>query len=98
MSTSEQTRQSNVDPPQLPFVVNGLFIVLSDRGDKSYTFHWRLYLHQSPTSDSIHHLLNDIDPTTWRFEHLPNESVIYDQAHLGTLKIGVLALPPKGTF
>ncbi|KAI2674446.1 hypothetical protein DTO012A7_6851 [Penicillium roqueforti] len=90
MSTSEKSRQSNIDAPQLPFEVDGLYILLSNRGDKSYTFHWSLYLHQSPKLGSVYHLLNDIDTSTWRFEHLPNESVIYDQALLVALKIGVL--------
>lgn len=90
MPTAEDTGQSDIDTPYLTFELNGLYILLSDRGDKSYTFHWRLYLHQSPTSGSIYHLLNDIDPTIWRFEHLPDQTVIYDPSLLGALKIGVL--------
>ncbi|KAJ5153682.1 uncharacterized protein N7500_009121 [Penicillium coprophilum] len=74
----------------MTFEVNGLYILLSDRGDNSYTFHWRFYLHQSPISGSIYHLLNDIDPTIWRFEHLPNQDVDYDPSLLGALKIGEL--------
>ncbi|CAI7591950.1 unnamed protein product [Penicillium glandicola] len=90
MSTVADTHQSNIDAPQLTFEVNGLYILLSDRDDKSYTFHWRLYLHQSTTSGSIYHLLNDVDPTIWRFEHLSDQTVSYDKALLGALKIGVL--------
>lgn len=90
MSPAEETLQSEIDIPELTFEVNGLYILLSDWGDKSYTFHWRFYLHQNPTSGSIYHLLNDIDPTIWRFEHLPDQSVIYDPSLLGALKIGVL--------
>ncbi|KAJ5189958.1 hypothetical protein N7491_008000 [Penicillium cf. griseofulvum] len=90
MSTAEEVPQSAIDTPELTFEINGLYILLSDRGDKSYTFHWRLYLHQSPTSGSIYHLLNDIDPTIWRFEHLPDQTIIYDPSLLGALKIGVL--------
>ncbi|KGO42696.1 hypothetical protein PEX1_057320 [Penicillium expansum] len=90
MSTTENAGQPDIDSQQLTFEINGLYILLSDRGDKSYTFHWRLYLHQSAKSGSIYHLLNDIDPTIWRFEHLPDQTVIYNQALLGALKIGVL--------
>lgn len=90
MSTAEHTDQSDLDALHLTFERNGLYILLSNRGDKSYTFHWCLYLHQSTTSGSIYHLLNGNDPTIWRFEHLPDQTVIYDQALLGALKIGVL--------
>ncbi|OQE36884.1 hypothetical protein PENCOP_c011G06340 [Penicillium coprophilum] len=50
----------------------------------------RFYLHQSPTPVSIYHLLNDIDPTIWRFEHLPNQNIVYDPSLFGALKIGEL--------
>ncbi|KAJ5952995.1 uncharacterized protein N7479_011408 [Penicillium vulpinum] len=90
MPTAEETNQSDKGVSQLNFEVNGLYILLSDRGDKSYTFHWRFYLHQSSTSGSIYHLLNDIDPAIWRFGHLPDQTVIYDPLLLGALKIGVL--------
>ncbi|KAJ6186656.1 hypothetical protein N7519_007957 [Penicillium mononematosum] len=49
MSTAHDTHQSDIDTPNLTFETNGLYILVSDRGDKSYTFHWRLYLHQCPT-------------------------------------------------
>ncbi|KGO70288.1 hypothetical protein PITC_021070 [Penicillium italicum] len=90
MSTTEDANQPNIAPPQLTFKINSLHILLSDRGNKSYTFHWRLYLHQSATSGSIYHLLNDVDPPIWRFEHLPDQTVIFDQDFLGGLQIGVL--------
>jgi hypothetical protein len=90
MSTAEDAHQSDIDGAHLTFETNGLYILLSDRGEKSYTFHWRLYLHQSPTSGTIYHLLNDADPTIWRFEHLPEQTVLNDHALLGALKIGVL--------
>lgn len=89
MSTAEHTGQSDLDALHLTFEQNSLYILLSNRGDKSYTFHWCLYLHQNTTSGSIYHLLNGNDPTIWRFEHLPDPTVIYDQALLGALKIGV---------
>ncbi|CAG8252462.1 unnamed protein product [Penicillium nalgiovense] len=79
-----------VATPNLTFEANGLYILLSDRGDKSYTSHWSLYLHQSPTSDTIYHLLNDTDPTIWRFEHLPDQTVLNDQTLLGALKIEMM--------
>ncbi|KAJ5371662.1 hypothetical protein N7517_003668 [Penicillium concentricum] len=90
MLTAMEANQPDIDAPQLTFEINGLYILLSDRGDKSYTFHWRFYLHQGATSGSICHLLNDIDPTIWRFEYLPDQTVIYDPSLLGALKIGVL--------
>ncbi|KAF4772176.1 hypothetical protein N7455_009014 [Penicillium solitum] len=90
MSTVEHISQSDIDALHLTFEINGLYILLPNRGDKSYTFHWRLYLHQNTTSGSIYHLLNDIDPTIWRFEHLPDQTVIYEESLLGALKIGVL--------
>ncbi|OQD60804.1 hypothetical protein PENPOL_c020G08343 [Penicillium polonicum] len=90
MSTVEPTSQSNIDALHLSFEINGLYILLSNRGDKSYTFHWRLYLHQNTTSGSIYHLLNDLDSTIWRLEHLSNQTVVFNPLLLGALKIGVL--------
>jgi hypothetical protein len=75
---------------QFTFEINGLYILLSDRGEKSYTFHWVLYLHQSTTSGYIYHLINDPDSTSWRFDPQPSRNVMYSQELLVALKIGVL--------
>lgn len=88
MSTVEHTSHSDIGVPHLNFEINSLYVLLSDRGNKSHTFYWRLYLYQNTTS--TYHLLNDIDPTIWSFEHLPNQTVIYDESLLGALKIGGL--------
>jgi hypothetical protein len=45
MSIAEEALESEIDIPGFTFEVNGLHILLSDRGDKSYTFHSRFYLH-----------------------------------------------------
>ncbi|KAJ5521028.1 hypothetical protein N7463_001481 [Penicillium fimorum] len=90
MTAEEEDPGSDIDVPKFSFEVNDPYILLSDRGDKSYTFHWRVYLHQIPTSGSTYHLLNDIDPTIWRFEHLPDQHVIYDSSLLTAQKIGML--------
>ncbi|EKV05794.1 putative Cytochrome P450 monooxygenase [Penicillium digitatum] len=75
-----------------PFIFeeNGLYILLSDRGDKSYTFHWGLYLHQATSSGFIYHLVNTVNSTTWRFEPKPNQNIANSQGLLVALKIGVL--------
>lgn len=74
----------------LNFDVNGLYILLSDRGDNSYTFHWGLYLHQTPDSGYIYHLVNDSGATGWYFEPQPRRSVKFSRGVLVALKIGVL--------
>lgn len=75
---------------QITFGVNGLYILLSDRGDKSYTFHWGLYLHQAENSGYLYHLVNEADSTSWRFDQGPIKNIVNDQRLLGALKIGVL--------
>lgn len=75
---------------QFTFEVNGLYIFLSDRGDKNYTIHWGLYLHQSTTSRYIYHLINEPNSTSWRFESRPSQNVMYSQRLPVALKIGVL--------
>ncbi|KAJ5157345.1 uncharacterized protein N7482_008445 [Penicillium canariense] len=61
---------------QFTFEINGLYILLSDSGDKSYTFHWGLYLHQSTTSGYLYHLINEPNSTSWRFDPRPSQNVI----------------------
>lgn len=75
---------------QITFGVNELYILLSDRGDRSYTFHWGLYLHQAENSGYLYHLVNEADSTSWRFDQRPIKNIVNDQRLLGALKIGVL--------
>jgi hypothetical protein len=75
---------------QITFDINGLYILLSDRGDKTYTFHWCLYLHQTIDSGSLYHLINESDSTSWRFDPQPITNIANDERLLGALKIGVL--------
>ncbi|KAF7122518.1 hypothetical protein CNMCM5793_000543 [Aspergillus hiratsukae] len=75
---------------QITFDVNGLYILLSDRGDKSYTFHWGFYLHQAEKSGYLYHLVNESDSTSWRFEARPSKNIMHSQRLLVALKIGVL--------
>lgn len=76
--------------PRFTFETNGLYILLSDRGENSYTFHWRFYLHQNSTSGSIYHLINDPDPSIWHFETQPDQNLTYDVPLLVAFQIGVL--------
>ncbi|CAG8023499.1 unnamed protein product [Penicillium olsonii] len=72
------------------FEIDGLYVLLSDRGDKSFTFHWGLYLHQSIDSGYIYDLLSDAGSTNWRFDPRPSENVIGSRRVLVALKIGAL--------
>ncbi|KAJ5093583.1 hypothetical protein N7456_009444 [Penicillium angulare] len=73
------------------FELNGLYILLFDRGGKSFTFHWSLYLHQTETSGYTYQLLNDGDsPFTWYFDSGPSENIKYSDRLLVALPIGVL--------
>ncbi|KAJ5420904.1 hypothetical protein N7465_003423 [Penicillium sp. CMV-2018d] len=81
---------SGLGGSQFIFEVNGLYILLSDRGDKSYAFHWGLYLHQATSLGFIYHLVNTVNSTTWRFEPKPSQNVADSQALLVALRIGVL--------
>ncbi|KAJ5211548.1 uncharacterized protein N7498_003194 [Penicillium cinerascens] len=75
---------------QFTLEVNALYILLSDRGENIYTFHWRLYLHQATNSGYIYHLINETNSTSWHFDSQPSENVIASQGLLVALKIGVL--------
>ncbi|KAJ5789757.1 uncharacterized protein N7518_006768 [Penicillium psychrosexuale] len=75
------------------FEVNGLYILLSDRGNDVYTYHWGLYLHQATSSGFVYHLVNTANtanPTIWRFESKPSDDVMNSKRLLVALKIGVL--------
>ncbi|KAF7163166.1 hypothetical protein CNMCM5623_008236 [Aspergillus felis] len=75
---------------KITFDVNGLYILLSDRGDKGYTFHWGLYLHQAEDSGYLYHLINETDSSSWRFDPGPSKNMMNSQRLLVALKIGVL--------
>ncbi|PKX98925.1 uncharacterized protein P174DRAFT_437361 [Aspergillus novofumigatus IBT 16806] len=76
---------------EITFDVNGLYILLSDRGENSYTFHWALYLHQAENSGYLYHLINESDSTSsWRFDPQPSQDAIDSQRLLVALNIGVL--------
>ncbi|CAG8092148.1 unnamed protein product [Penicillium salamii] len=76
---------------QFDFEINALYALLIDRGEGTYTFHWRLYLHQSAQSGYIYHLINDGDSTGWRFDPQPNQNVMNSEGLLVALKIDVLS-------
>jgi hypothetical protein len=75
---------------EITFDVNGLYILLSDCGENSYTFHWALYLHQAENSGYLYHLVDESDSTSWRFDPQPSQDAIDFQRLLVALKIGVL--------
>ncbi|KAJ5359608.1 uncharacterized protein N7496_012021 [Penicillium cataractarum] len=74
------------------FEVNGLYILLTDRGENSFAFHWGFYLHQSGISGCIYHLINDDGPASWRFDSRLSENVMFSQRLLAAIKIGVIDL------
>lgn len=84
--------------PALHFETDGLYILLSDRGEDSYgSFHWSLFLAKSNTTGTMFHLINAtlIDSiraasaSSWRYE---TKSSIASQSRrlLLALKVGVL--------
>ncbi|OJJ42687.1 hypothetical protein ASPZODRAFT_1288721 [Penicilliopsis zonata CBS 506.65] len=70
--------------------VNGLYILLSDRGGLSYLFHWGFYLHQSEKSGFIHHLVNHPGSSEWVCLTQPSEEVVASPTFLAALKVGDL--------
>lgn len=91
--TAFTTGAFQTDPVQfacLDFEVNGLYILLSDRGDNSWTFHWQFYLHQATNKGTVSHLVNEANSPDWKFETWPSENVAYLTPLLGGLKIAVL--------
>ncbi|OQD75154.1 hypothetical protein PENDEC_c008G02811 [Penicillium decumbens] len=74
----------------LIYKTNGLYILLSDRGEQSYTFHWALYLHQSTNSGFIYDLINEANSTSWRFNQQTGQDARAFQRILVALKIGDL--------
>ncbi|KAB8278612.1 hypothetical protein BDV30DRAFT_233575 [Aspergillus minisclerotigenes] len=51
----------------LTFEANGLYLLLSDRGD-NYTFHWGLYLAKSQPEGEVFHIVNAQNSTEWIYE------------------------------
>ncbi|KAJ5319322.1 uncharacterized protein N7506_012026 [Penicillium brevicompactum] len=69
---------------------NSIYIVLFDRGEKAYTFHWALYLHQAANSGFKYHLVNTTNSTSWKFDPHAIEDVDNDGSILAALEIGCL--------
>ena len=90
MAAINDTCISNRDIPPLIWSTNSLYIVLFDRGDKAYTFHWALYLHQTPNSGFKYHLVNTTNSTSWKFDPYAIEHVDNDGSILTALEIGCL--------
>lgn len=76
--------------PYLEIELNGLYILLSDRQDLGYSFHWALYLAKSNTHGDVFHLINPSNPTTWHFETKSNDEVNQSREILLALKLGIL--------
>lgn len=72
------------------FEVNGLYILLSDRGDKSWTFHWEFYLQKTTKGGTIFNLVNGANSSIWNFETKATENVAYSKSLLVGMKIAVL--------
>lgn len=76
--------------PSLSLSQNTLYIVLFDRGDKTYTFHWALYLHQNANAGLQYHLINTTDSTSWKFDPHATDDIESDRSLLAALEIGSL--------
>lgn len=73
----------------LNFEINGLYLLLSDRGD-TYTFHWGLYLAKSSSDGVIFHLINPVNSTAWIYEAKSTRNVSQSVRLLLALQVGVL--------
>ncbi|CAG8052506.1 unnamed protein product [Penicillium salamii] len=76
---------------QFDFEINALYALLTDRGEGTSTFHWRLYIHQSAQCGYIYHLINEDNSTGWRFDPQTNRNFINSEGLLVALKIDVLS-------
>lgn len=73
----------------LKFEINGLYLLLSDRGD-TFTFHWGLYLAKSPADGDVFHIINADTPNTWKSDFRTCKSFMHPNKILLSLKLAVL--------
>lgn len=92
MVSTNDTDIRNRDISPLIWSPNSLYTVLFDRGDKTYTFHWALYLHQTANSGFKYHLVNTTNSTSWKFDPHAIEDINNDGSILAALEIGCLEL------
>ncbi|KAL3472022.1 hypothetical protein BJX99DRAFT_236412 [Aspergillus californicus] len=71
------------------FETNGLYLLLSDRGDIS-KFHWGLYLATSPLGGQIGHLVNRAGMVDWQYESTTSQNDATPNKLLLALKLADL--------
>ncbi|KAM5438414.1 hypothetical protein MferCBS31731_004991 [Microsporum ferrugineum] len=73
----------------LPFEANGLYVLLSDRGDL-WTFHWGLYLANTKDNGTVYHLVNPPNSNDWMYEAKQSNNVQNSNRLLVALKVGIV--------
>lgn len=74
----------------LNFETNGVYILLSERGESSYSFHWAIYLAKSEDDGVIYHITNPTGSTDWQYVTETTSEVSQSGRVLIGLQMGVL--------
>ena len=74
----------------LTLETNGVYILLSDRGESSYSFHWAIYLAKSETDGIIFHIINPTGSTDWQYVTETTSEVPESSRVVLGLQMGVL--------